>query len=448
MDKRIEELLLQYQQVESEIRQESPAYETLMYPPPLSIKEIQHHQLDSNTILLEYLLGADRSYVFAVTENSLAVYKLPKRQEIDALARRVYQQLSTFNALGNEGKNPQLMHAAISEARDPSVTLSRIALGPVASAIRGRGRLVIVTDGALQYIPFAALPIPEVPYSSPLVRDHEIVSLPSISVLAALRLEEQARTTKPEKLVAVLADPVFSADDPRVQGRSYANSYGSSNHTGSTKGSTAPIDDPGVRSVDAVLPRLVSSREEAEAIMAVTPKKQSLEALDFDANRSMALSPALSHYRILHFATHGLIDSKHPELSGLVFSMVDRRGRPQIGFVGLQDIYNLNIPVNLVVLSSCSTALGAEIHGEGLIGLTRGFMYAGASRVMASLWQVDDVATAELMRRFYDSMERHGFSPSGALRQAQTSMSEEKRWSNPYYWAGFTLQGEWKPPDN
>jgi CHAT domain-containing protein len=141
-----------------------------------------------------------------------------------------------------------------------------------------------------------------------------------------------------------------------------------------------------------------------------------LEALDFDANRSMALSPELSHYHILHFATHGLIDSKRPELSGLVFSLVNREGRPQIGFVGLQDIYNMSVPVNLVVLSACETALGAEVRAEGLIGLTRGFMYAGASRVIASLWQVDDVATTELMRRFYDSIEHHKLSPAAALR--------------------------------
>lgn len=449
LGKRIEEILSQYQQVESEIRQESRTYGTLMQPVPLTTKEIQQHQLDGDTLLLEYLLGEDRSYIFAVSQRSLAVFKLPKRQEIDALARPVYKQLSTLRPPRNQAKNPQLIHAAVADTDSLpySVSLSRMVLGPVAAAIKTRKRLVIVSDGILQYIPFAALPVPGVPYLGSLVREHEIVNLPSISVLAALRREEQLRTRKPEKAVAVLADPVFSADDPRVEDRSHASAYGSSNHIG-TKRSIRPIGDTDLRSVNAVLPRLVSSREEAEAIMGVTPTKQSLEALDFDANRSMALSPELSHYRILHFATHGFIDNNHPELSGLVFSLVDRRGRPQIGFVGLQDIYNMNIPVNLVVLSSCSTALGAEIHGEGLIGLTRGFMYAGASRVIASLWQVDDVATAELMRRFYDSMERHRISPSAALRQAQTSMSEEKRWSDPYYWAGFTIQGEWKPPDN
>jgi len=457
LEKRIEELLSQYQQAESEICRESPAYATLMQPSPLSAKEIQQWELDRDTILLEYLLGEDRSYLFMVTKTSLGVYRLPKRQDIETVARQVYEQLTALSrSPETHGNNPQAKHAisADVEAQRPySVTLSRIALEPVASAIRRRKRLVIVSDGALQYIPFAALPVPEISDLRPLIRDHEIVNLPSISALAALRRDERARSRKPEKAVAVLADPVFSSDDPRVENRSYGTKSGSLNPRAIRrslnprairKGSIQSIGDSDLSSLSAVLPRLVSSRQEADAIIAVTPKGQALEMLDFDANRSMALSPELSRYRILHFATHGFIDSKRPELSGLVFSLVDRGGRPQIGFVGLQDIYNLNVPADLVVLSACGTALGAEVHGEGLIGLTRGFMYAGASRIISSLWQVDDAATAELMRQFYDFLERHEMSPAAALRQAQLAMSKERRWSDPYYWAGFTLQGEWK----
>lgn len=450
LEKRIEDLLSQYQQVESEIRRESPAYATLMEPTPLSTKEIQQRQLDRDTILLEYLLGEDRSYLFAVTTTSLVVYRLPKRRDIETVARQVYEQLTALSrSPESQGKNTQLIHAVSPDGQQRySVSLSRIVLGPVASAIKGRKRLVIVSDGALQYIPFAALPVPERPDLPLLIKDYEIVNLPSISVLAALRRDERARTNKPEKLIAVLADPVFSADDPRVGDRSHRKTYGSSNPRAITKRPIQSIRDSDLRSLNAPLPRLLSSRQEADAIMAVTPKGQALEKLGFDANRSMALSPELSRYRILHFATHGFIDSKRPELSGLVFSLVNRAGQPQIGFVGLQDIYNLNVPADLVVLSACGTALGAEVHGEGLIGLTRGFMYAGARRIIASLWQVDDVATAELMRQFYGSMERHELSPAAALRQAQLDMSRKRRWSDPYYWTGFTLQGEWKPTHN
>jgi CHAT domain-containing protein len=191
------------------------------------------------------------------------------------------------------------------------------------------------------------------------------------------------------------------------------------------------------------LNRLWFTRLEADTIVANT-LGQHMEAVDFRASRATATSRELAQYRIVHFATHGLLDSENPELSGLVFSLVDVNGRPQNGFLDLQDIYNLNLPVDMVVLSACETALGKEIDGEGLLGLTRGFMYAGASRVVASLWRVSDVATAQLMGRFYKALGEDGIPPAAALRTAQIQMSKQKQWSAPYYWAGFEIQGEWK----
>jgi CHAT domain-containing protein len=158
----------------------------------------------------------------------------------------------------------------------------------------------------------------------------------------------------------------------------------------------------------------------------------------------MATSGHLAQYRIVHFATHALVDNKRPELSGLVLSLVDERGEPQDGFLTLQDVYNLNLPAELIVLSACKTALGKEIQGEGLVGLTRGFMYAGAVRVVASMWDADDAATAALMAQFYKGMERDGLRPAAALRQAQISLWKQTRWANPYFWGGFQLQGEWR----
>jgi CHAT domain-containing protein len=186
------------------------------------------------------------------------------------------------------------------------------------------------------------------------------------------------------------------------------------------------------------------TRQEADAIKAGAPAGKVFEAVDFQASRSTASNPALSAYRTIHFATHGLLNGKHPQLSGLVFSMVDERGRPQDGFLRLKDIYNLNLPVDLVVLSGCQTGLGEEISGEGLIGLTRGFMYAGASRVAASLWNVSDMATAELMANFYKAMEGDGMRPAAALRTAQIRMWRQKHWESPYYWAAFQIHGEWQ----
>jgi CHAT domain-containing protein len=139
-----------------------------------------------------------------------------------------------------------------------------------------------------------------------------------------------------------------------------------------------------------------------------------------------------------------LINSVHPELSGLVLSLVDPQGRPQEGFLRLHDIYNLKLGADLVVLSACQTALGKDIRGEGLIGLTRGFMYAGAPRVVASLWEVDDRATAELMKRLYEGMLVRGLTPAAALRDAQLALRRDRRWSDPFYWGAFVLQGEWK----
>jgi CHAT domain-containing protein len=186
------------------------------------------------------------------------------------------------------------------------------------------------------------------------------------------------------------------------------------------------------------------TRREAEAIYSIAPRGTATKALDFEASKNAVIGLQLRDYRIVHFATHGLLNSEHPELSGLVFSLVDRHGRPQDGFVRLYDIYNLDLNADLVVLSACQTALGKQIQQEGLVGLTRGFMYAGADRVMASLWSVDDEATAELMKKFYEGVLQNGQTPAQALRSAQIWMYSQKTWKSPYYWAGFVLQGEWK----
>jgi CHAT domain-containing protein len=167
-------------------------------------------------------------------------------------------------------------------------------------------------------------------------------------------------------------------------------------------------------------------------------------ATSFDASREKLESTDLTKYAILHFATHGILDPKRPENSGIFLSMVNREGQPQNGFVGLQDIYGLHAPVDLVVLSACRTGLGKDVRGEGLIGLTRGFMYAGASSVVASLWKVDDEATSELMKRFYSNMLQRGMTPAAALRAAQNSIRQEPQWSSPYFWAAFTLQGDYQ----
>jgi CHAT domain-containing protein len=253
------------------------------------------------------------------------------------------------------------------------------------------------------------------------------------------------------KKTAIFADPVFSADDPRLnQAKTVQNKPAIEQKTDVNTNDNSVSDV--VRSAKEVglmsaemnvvdLPRLVYTREIAEILSA--DKNESFKALDFQASREAALNPDLENYGTIIFATHGLLNSQHPELSGLVLSLYDKNGTPQNGFLRLQDIYNMRLNADLVVLAACETGLGKDIRSEGLVGLTRGFMYAGARRVMASLWKVDEEATVELVKRFYRQVEK-GKSPSAALRQAQIEMRQKQRWQSPYFWAGFTLQGDWR----
>jgi CHAT domain-containing protein len=241
-------------------------------------------------------------------------------------------------------------------------------------------------------------------------------------VVSVLRQETAGRQPA-EKALAIVADPVFSADDARLP---------------RTKEQPAPI------AARNDFLRLRFSRQEADEIARFAPTGATLKAVDFDASRNTVLDPDFGGYRIVHFATHSLLNNERPDLSGVVLSLFDRSGRPQNGFLRLYDIYNLRLRSDLVVLSACQTALGGEVAGEGLIGLTRGFLYAGAPRVVATLWEVDDRTTAEVMRRFYEGMLGRRERPAAALRAAQVALWRAKGWEAPYYWAAYTLQGEWR----
>jgi CHAT domain-containing protein/Tfp pilus assembly protein PilF len=438
-------VLTDYRDIQEKIRARSPHYAALTQPQPLSLKEIQQ-LLDEDTVLLEYALGEERSYLWAITTTTIRSFELPRRAEIEAAARRVYE----------------LLVAQADDLYPEALTkLSQMILNPAADQL-GRKRLLIVSEGTLQYIPFGALPVPGMRVevsdrrvsssprlratSTPLIQDHEIVSLPSASVLGVLRRELGERRSAP-KTLAVLADPVFEKNDQRVRATSKVQQVAEQHQIEKDSDKTArPSDlqratrESGLTSFD----RLVLSRREADQIAALASGGQPLKALDFEASRAIATSPELGLYRILHFATHSLLNNQQPELSGIVLSLVDEQGRPQDGFLRLYEIYNLKLAADLVVLSACQTALGTEIKGEGLVGLTRGFMYAGTPRVVASLWKVSDEATAELMKRFYQKMLRDGLRPAAALRAAQVSMLKEKPWAAAYYWAGFVLQGEWR----
>lgn len=422
-----------YRALEAEILAASPAYAALARPEPLTVAAMRQ-LLDvgtkgaegaGGTAAVEIALGEERSHAWVLTRDGLAVRELPGRAALEESARRLLERVTATER-----------RAAQRQAEIAAAELSAQLFGPLADLLASfpGERLVLVADGALHAVPFGMLPwAPAGAAPEPLLARFEVVSLPSLSVLHVLRRADRGEAPdRPSRLeVAVLADPVFSADDPRLAGRT-----------------RAPETMTAARAVPEALrgglERLTFSGREAEAILDLVPKENGLAALGFRADRATATGPAVGAARIVHFATHALLDGRNPELSGIVLSLRDEKGQEQDGFLRLQDLYALDLAADLVVLSACRTALGREIPGEGLIGLTRGFFHAGSPRVVATLWDVQDGATAELMARFYRGLLQEKLPAATALRRAQLSLRAEKRWESPYFWAGFVLQGDWR----
>ncbi|HEX5703738.1 MAG TPA: CHAT domain-containing protein [Pyrinomonadaceae bacterium] len=420
-------LTLELETLQARIRESNPRYAELVSASSDPIAETQK-LLEADTVLLEYKLSDERSYVWLITANGLQSHELAGRAEIEKLAQQFYQSLTARNQLVKP-ESPGQRRARVETADKQLETLGEklrgLLLGPIESSLAGK-RVLIVADGALQYVPFAAL-LNE-PRLAGRSGAREIAFLPSIGVLSQLRRAHSGRPT-PTKTVAVFADPVFEADDPRLPPSRRTTSNGTQTEIGFYGNG---------------LPRLLGAREEARFILALAPAGTTFSAFDFDANRDRVTKGELNQYRVLHFATHALVNSQQPQLSGIVLSMYDALGNRRDGFLRLNHIYDLRLSSELVVLSACSTALGKDVRGEGLIGLTRGFMYAGAPRVIASLWKVDDEATTELMKLFYRNLLQKQMPASAALSAAQAEMRAQPRWRSPYYWAAFTLQGDWR----
>ncbi|MGH9800513.1 MAG: CHAT domain-containing protein, partial [Blastocatellia bacterium] len=464
--KEVDDLTAQYNEVRAEIRRASPRYAALTQPSPLSLKEIQQQVLDGNTLLLEYWLGEKRSYLWAVTPTKITSYVLPSRAKIESAARDSYEWLSN----PAQGSKRRLKHDGVeiteSERKARGLQalryLSNTLIKPVASQL-GKKRLVIVASGALQYVPFSALLVAggqssvsgkkttshrlPTPDSRLLIQDHEIINLPSASTMAVLRRDTGQRQTAPKTLV-VLADPVFEKDDERVgkMARPAISNPGSTPtpqpKEAEKSQSQAVAEERSLKHIkeknaeqtgEMKISRLPFTRQEAEKILSLVPEAERKQALDFDASRATATAKDLSQYRYVHFATHGYLDSERPEFSALVLSLVNKDGVQQSGFLYAYEVYNLQLNSDVVVLSACETGLGKEIKGEGLVGLTRGFMYAGAPRVVVSLWSVNDRATADLMARFYRKMLKDSLRPAAALRAAQIEMLKDRQWNEPYY---------------
>lgn len=443
--RKLRELTAEYQMVESQIRERSPRYAALTQPEPVTLEDIQAELRDENTALLEYSLGEERSYLWVVTVGSLASYELPGRAVLEASAREVYRLLTSRQS--PDGEIDAAYQAGVAAAdvayEERALELSQMLLAPAASQLGDR-RLLIVAEGALQYVPFDALPLPESQPDgrrAPLVSRHEVVILPSMSALINLR-RVRTRAEPAPGLTAVLADPVYEASDPRVPQLGQALLARSPPRGTGGDGPTQHA----LRGLGAGsgIPRLRRTSDEATSIMSLVPSGRGMLATGFDASREAAISPLLRNYQIVHFAAHGFVNNEHPELSGILLSLVNSEGGQADGFLQLHDIYNLDLSAEVVVLSACNTGLGEDVAGEGLVGLTRAFMYAGSRSVVASLWKVDDAATAELMRHFYEALLKDGLPPAAALRSAKETMRRQKRWQQPYYWAGFFIQGEYR----
>lgn len=398
-------LALELGEVEERLRRAHLANAELLRPRTLSFAE-SRALLDQSTLLLEYSLGDDKGHLFVLGRESFEIFEIPGRQHWESLARQTHNVLSQEPTLVNK--------VQLKEQLD---TLSEGLLVPFTSLL-GDKRLILVTEGPLQYIPFAALPDPR---GDVLIEHNELVSLPSISFLDALRQRDRP---SPAYEAITITDPIYDRTDPRLP-------------TGAT-----------ISQQCEGLDRLRFSANENEIIATLLPNAQQVHVNGFDANREVLRLDAFRQARRIHFSAHGQVNTEAPMLSRLVLSCVDASGQQREGALHARDLYDLQdhggLAAELVVLSACKTAIGQKIRGEGLIGLTRGFFHAGAPAVAATLWSVDDQGSAELMRLFYRHLLQDDLPPASALREAQRTLRRTEPWTSPYYWAGFVLQGDWQ----
>lgn len=437
----IDSLVKQIGLIESKILTNNPKYNTLRQIKRFSVGDIQKKVLDPESVLLEYFVGKKETYLWLVTTTSVKLCILPNKEQIEEVAIEFFDLSRSLRE--NSEKTQKSRYV------DLSKSLSKILLLPVAKEIIGK-RLIIVPDKVIHFVPFVVLPSPDVIerkfnsiYMDPLVVKHEIVVLPSASAFILLR-ERTTERKSSDKDLAVIADPVFDRHDTRVSRRISAKD--TALNVERLKGETeanylnnSVRQDLNLTEVN----RLIYTREEAKRIKMGMSNLEVELFLDFDSSLENLVNK-LSNFKAVHFSTHALINSKYPELSGLVLSLVDSNGKDKRGFLTTNEILNLELRAEFVVLSACKTGAGKQVNGEGIIGLTRAFFYAGTKRVIASLWNIEDESTCELMTNFYKTLLENKTSPSAALRHAQILMLRNKKYSYPFYWAAFQAHGEWK----
>ncbi|HEY0099086.1 MAG TPA: CHAT domain-containing tetratricopeptide repeat protein [Pyrinomonadaceae bacterium] len=469
LEEELRTLSVAYDSLENEIRTASPRYGALTAAQPLTLAEVQQTVLDADTTLLEYSLGRERSYLWAVTKTGVTLHQLPARDKLDTLAMalrdRIVPQSLRRALLDTGGQTRGLAeqrglalannatNANVASFAEASHALYQNTVAPAASSITKR-RLLIVADGALNYVPFESLvtnantaatggDYSTLPY---LVKTNEVVYAPSASVVAAIRRQAAGGANQNARGLLVVADPIFDASDPRAKSQ-----QAGATPTGATLAVDSAVADitgaaDKAASGNFKLARLNGTRAEAEQIrkLALASGLSPDIWLDLDASEGKVRATDVSKYRIVHVATHGLLNTERPQFTGVVLSLVGNREGD--GFLRTDEVFNLRLGSPLVMLSACETGLGRERRGEGVIGLTRAFMYAGAPTVGVSLWSVSDNSTADLMTDFYSRLLAKGSSPAppAAMRAAQLSMIAGKKYSAPFHWAPFVLVGDWR----
>jgi CHAT domain-containing protein/tetratricopeptide (TPR) repeat protein len=467
LEAELEKLQTEFDELENQIRTASPRYASLTAGKPLSLAEVQANVLDDQTVLLEYSLGSDGSYLWAVTRSGATIYKLPPRLVLDKLATDLRAQLIPsklqrrivgIDVLADSQRGLGISATPFAEDAAAftaaSSALYQAVIEP-ATTIVGEHRLLVVADGALNYVPFEALvkspqtaDYSSLPY---LIKSNEIIYAPSASVVGAIR---QQTTARAGRAMLIVADPVFNSNDARARGAASSTTAAETRGLGiqsalsDVAGQSANPTADTLKMQGLPLARLAGTRTEADQIvkLAKTSGAQADVWLDLDASEGNLDTRDISKYRVLHIATHGLLNAERPQFTGVVLSLVGNQG--QDGFLRTDEVFNLRLGAPLVMLSACETGLGKEKRGEGVMGLTRAFMYAGAPTVGVSLWSVADKSTADLMTDFYRRLLAGEGGPSdapaAAMRGAQLAMITGKRYSAPFYWAPFVLVGDWR----
>jgi len=468
LESALEKLQTEFEEIENQIRTASPRYASLTAGKPLSLAEVQSGVLDDQTVLLEYSLGSDASYLWAVTKSAVSLYKLPARQVLDKLATdlrgqlipsKLQRRIVGIDVMADSQRGLGVSTTPFAEDAAAFVTASsalyKAAVEP-AGKVLGEKRLLIVGDGALNYVPFEALvKSPEsADYSSLpyLIKSNEVIYAPSASVVGVIK---QQNSNREGRAMLILADPVFNSNDTRAKGAAPSANANETRGLGiqsaltDVTGQDAAATTGPAKMQGLPLARLTGTRTEAEQIVKLA-KSSGAQAdmwLDLDANEGNIETRDVTKYRVVHIATHGLLNAERPQFTGLVLSLVGNK--TEDGFLRTDEVFNLRLGSPLVMLSACETGLGKEKRGEGVMGLTRAFMYAGAPTVGVSLWSVADKSTAELMTDFYKRLLGSpvgpaAFSPSAAMRDAQLAMIAGKKYSAPFYWAPFVLVGDWR----